>query len=208
MLSQGIHSVLRVSASASIRQDLTALFCLQCSKRMQAHQRRMIDEQLSNKRREYYPVNDLEELSAWLAGHMPQLQTLSLFVSYCPELPLMQQLVHLELRAIEFKHLNDSLQQMHGLRTALLACMRMEAVLDILDVSGLACLKQLSLQDVYPEVLLIPEGCRLDLQGEADTMQQVLPDPCVSHSVNELPGLQEYTMRKNIYQRSDASTAC
>jgi hypothetical protein len=141
----------------------------------------MIDEQLSNKRREYYPVNDLEELSAWLAGHMPQLQTLSLFVSYCPQLPLMRQLAHLELRAIEFEHLNGSLQQMLSLQTALLACMRMEAVLDILDVSGLAGLEQLSLQDVYPEVLLIPAGCRLDLQGEAHTMQQVLSDPCVVH---------------------------
>jgi hypothetical protein len=73
-------------------------------------------------------------------------------------------------------------------------------------VSGLACLKQLSLQDVYPEVLLIPEECCLDLQGEAYTMQQVFPGPCVSSSVGwECQARRkEYRMWKDLMQAQHA----
>ena len=79
----------------------------------------------------------------------------------------------LQLQAIEFSNVHDSMQQMPILQTALLACMRMEALIPVLDLSNLPRLKHLSLQDVYPEQLSIPQGCRLDLQGEAQVMQQV-----------------------------------
>ena len=79
----------------------SALYDLQCYKRMHAHQRRMIDEHVTASR-EYYPVNDLEELSAWLTGHMHNLHNLSLFVSYCPALPALQHLVHLEVNHLSF----------------------------------------------------------------------------------------------------------
>lgn len=81
--------------------------------------------------------------------------------------------VWLQLQAIEFSNINDSMQQMPILQTALLACMRMEALIPVLDLSNLPHLKHLSLQDVYPVQLVIPQGCRLDLQGEAQVMQQV-----------------------------------
>ncbi len=81
--------------------------------------------------------------------------------------------VWLQLQAIEFSNINDSMQQMPILQTALLACMRMEALIQVLDLSNLPHLKRLSLQDVYPVQLVIPQGCRLDLQGEAQVMQQV-----------------------------------
>lgn len=144
----------------------------------------MVDEPITPSR-QYCPSNDLEELSAWLVGHMPKLHTLSLFVSYVPTLPALRQLAHLELQAIRFEGINDSLRRMHSLQTAVLACKHMEAQVRVLDLSGLLRLKQLSLHDVYPDVLKIPESCRLDLHGEAHTMQQVL---CALSSLEDIAG--------------------
>ena len=118
-------------------------------------------------------MNELEELGAWLAAHMPALRTLSLFVSYCPQLPALPMLAHLELQALKFDRVNAALQHMPALRTLLLACKHMEALLPELDVSVLPDLAHLSLHDVYPERLSIPHCCRLDLHGEAETIQQV-----------------------------------
>ncbi len=65
---------------------------------MHAHQRRMLEEQIPS-RLGYSPATDLEEFAAWLAGRMPHLQTLSLFVSACPALPALSQLRHIEIQA-------------------------------------------------------------------------------------------------------------
>ena len=69
--------------------------------------------------------------------------------------------------------MNDNLQQMPRLKTALLTCMHMEARIPVLALSALLCLEHLSLQDVYPEQLSIPPACRLDVHGEAQGIQQV-----------------------------------
>ena len=69
--------------------------------------------------------------------------------------------------------MNDILQPMARLQTALLTCMHMEALIPILDLSQLPCLEHLSLQDVYPGRLSIPPACRLDLHGEGQVIQQV-----------------------------------
>ena len=69
---------------------------------------------------------------------------------------------------------------MTGLRTALLTCMHMEALIPILDLSCLPCLERLSLQDVYPVKLSIPPGCRLDLHGEAQAIELVRRSPEMS----------------------------
>ena len=132
----------------------------------------MIDEHVTV-REQYYPVNELEELGAWLAARMPALCTLSLFVSYCPQLPALPMLTHLELQALKFDWVNAALQHMPALRTLLLACKHMEALLPELDLSALLNLTHLSLHDVYPKLLMIPSSCRLDLHGEAETIQQV-----------------------------------
>ena len=66
----------------------------------------------------FYPVNELEELAACLAGHMPRLETLSLFVSYCPELPDLPHLVHLELRAIRLYNSITAMQRMPALQVS------------------------------------------------------------------------------------------
>ena len=77
------------------------------------------------------------------------------------------------LQAIDFSDVNDVLQPMTRLQTALLTCMHMEALIPALDLSQLPCLEHLSLQDVYPERLSIPPKCRLDLHGEGQVIQQV-----------------------------------
>ena len=133
----------------------------------------MIDEPIPIRDQYYYPVNQLEELGAWLVARMPALRTLSLFVSYCPRLPALPMLTHLELRALNFELVNAALQHMPALRTLLLACKHMEALLAVLDVSALPDLMHLSLHDVYPAHLAVPPCCRLDLHGEAKTIQQV-----------------------------------
>ncbi|CAL5228740.1 g11925 [Coccomyxa viridis] len=140
-------------------------------RRMHAHQRRMLEEQIPS-RLGYSPATDLEEFAAWLAGRMPHLQTLSLFVSACPALPALSRLRHIEIQAIDFSDVNDVLQPMTRLQTALLTCMHMEALIPALDLSQLPCLEHLSLQDVYPERLSIPPKCRLDLHGEGQVIQQ------------------------------------
>ena len=132
----------------------------------------MIDEHVAA-REQYYPVNELEELGAWLAARMPALCTLSLFVSYCPQLPALPMLTHLELQALKFDRVNAALQHMPALRTLLLACKHMEALLPELNLLALPNLTHLSFHDVYPELLMIPSSCRLDLHGEAETIQQV-----------------------------------
>ena len=132
----------------------------------------MIDEHVAV-REQYYPINEVEELGAWLAARMPILCTLSLFVSYCPQLPVLPMLTHLELQALKFDRVNAALQHMPALRTLLLACKHMEALLPELDALALPNLTHLSLHDVYPKLLLIPPSCRLDLHGEAETIQQV-----------------------------------
>ena len=73
---------------------------MQFYRRMQARKTRQYDEHV-RLGEDYYPVNDLEELPACLAGHMPNLQTLSLYVSYCPVLPALQHLVHLEVSLVQ-----------------------------------------------------------------------------------------------------------
>ena len=73
---------------------------MQFYRRMQARKTRQYDER-GKLGEDYYPVNDLEELPACLAGHMPDLQTLSLYVSYCPVLPALQHLVHLEVSLMQ-----------------------------------------------------------------------------------------------------------
>ena len=85
---------------------------------------------------------------------------------------------------MDFNDINDILQPMTRLETALLTCMHMEALMWILDLSNLPYLVHLSLQDVYPDQLSIPPACRLDLHGEAQAIQQVClsgpaqqPDP-------------------------------
>ena len=77
------------------------------------------------------------------------------------------------MQALDFSDMNDNLQRMPRLKTALLTCMHMEALIPVLDLSALPCLEHLSLQDVYPEQLSIPEACRLDVHGEAQGIQEV-----------------------------------
>ena len=48
---------------------------------------------------DHTPAMRLEGFAAWLAHHMPNLQTLSLFVSACPILPFLSQLRHVEIQA-------------------------------------------------------------------------------------------------------------
>ena len=80
---------------------------LQWYRMMHAHQRRMLGE-LVGSRLEYSPAMDLEEFATWLASRMPNLETLSLFVSACPPLPALSQLQHIEIQAghtFPFPHL-------------------------------------------------------------------------------------------------------
>ena len=72
---------------------------------MHAHQRRMLEERVPS-RPGYSPATDLEEFAAWLARRMPNLHTLSLFVSACPTLPALSQLRHIEIQA---GHIHSSL---------------------------------------------------------------------------------------------------
>ena len=77
------------------------------------------------------------------------------------------------------------MQQMPNLQTALISCEHMETLVGALELSGHSNLKHLSLHNHYPTNLSIPKDCRLDVHGEAHTMQQV------QHSVPECQPVRE-----------------
>ena len=77
------------------------------------------------------------------------------------------------MQAIAFNDINDMLQSIYSLHTALLKSEKMGAVISILDLSCLACLAHLILKEIYPEELTVPPACRLDLYGEARAIREV-----------------------------------
>ena len=90
---------------------------MQFYKRMQDGKTRQYNQGL-NPFGDFYPENYLEELAACLAGHMPRLETLSLFVSYCPKLPDLPHLMHLELRAIRLYGVISAMLRMPALQVS------------------------------------------------------------------------------------------
>lgn len=97
-LWQGPHVTWRCVESGTRTEGQSVACPLQGYRKMHAHQRRMLDEQLPSGLG-YTPTTDLEEFAAWLARRMPHLHMLSLFVGACPALPALSQLRHIEIQA-------------------------------------------------------------------------------------------------------------
>ncbi|BDA46509.1 hypothetical protein COCOBI_08-6030 [Coccomyxa sp. Obi] len=122
----------------------------------------------------YISEGPLERLCACLLPLMGGLTVLNLFIPKAPQLPPFNKLEHLEIHSFDFEGVQQSLLGLHRLKTLFLSCEVLQALLPELYLTGLPNLRHVRLDDVFPAELSLPSGCRLDLMGEADVMDQVI----------------------------------
>ncbi len=75
---------------------------------------------------------------------------------------------------------------LHSMETLFLSCEHLEARLPELRLRVLPKLRHVRLDDVLPAELSLPQGCRLDVNGDASVMQTVPLGPCHAHIFSTL----------------------